>query len=553
MKEKLINYLKSGVPLIAINSIEITRCTDEIVNTISGWNKKVGETNASEYLKVHGYDIMLWDINTGWNLIDVASQAEAGSKTLPNQDLREFIAPRNCLKYPTKDKKSPVCVYILQNFNLLWKDTTLLPIIIADCIDIAKRRIPHKHVIFVGSIENIPIEIAPLFGWVDHALPTREELKEITSKYDKILDKKLKTEDKDAIADSAAGLTLYEADQAIRSSIVYTKGKSVDTKYIFSEKAKSVKKSGLLDYMEIEETIQSVGGLSNLKKWVQKVAHIFKNPTKALEYGLPIPRGTLLCGISGTGKSLIAKVIANEFGVPLYRWDLGKLFGSLVGTTEKNTREAFKLMTSVAPAVFYIDEIEKSLAGAESSSYTDSGVTARVVGAFLTFMQEKTAPVFFAATANSVDRLSPELLRRFNGIWFVDLPTEEERDEIFRIHISKTGREPSKFKLKELVKQTDMYTGAEIELAVEEAMQIGFAEGREYNTKDITTAIKCMPRLADTKSLEIRRLRAWSKGRARVANVEEGVTPKWWNEVDNLILDKDTDFPITPESCAKAK
>jgi len=552
MKEKLVNYLKSGVPLIAINSIEITRCTEEVVNTISEWNKKVGETNASEYLKVHGYDIMLWDINTGWNMVEVGATREEGkAPQTASQDLREFMAPRNCLKYPSKDKKSPVCIYMLQNFNLLWKDNILLPIIIADCIDIAKKRIPHKHIIFIGSIDNIPIEIAPLFGWIDHALPSREELKAISTKYDKILEKKLTNENKDAIADSAAGLTLYEADQAIRSSIVFTKGKSVDTKYIFAEKAKSVKKSGLLDYMEIEETIQSVGGLSNLKKWVQKVAHIFKNPSKALEYGLPIPRGTLLCGISGTGKSLIAKVIATEFGVPLYRWDLGKLFGSLVGTTEKNTREAFKLMTSVAPAVFYIDEIEKSLAGAESSSYTDSGVTARVVGAFLTFMQEKTAPVFFAATANSVDRLSPELLRRFNGIWFVDLPTDDERDEIFRIHISKTGRKPDKFKLETLVKETDMYTGAEIELAVEEGMQIGFAEGREYNTKDIVTAIRNMPRLADTKSLEIRRLRAWSKGRARVANVEEGFKPTWWNDVDNLILDKNVDFPITPESSLK--
>jgi ATP-dependent 26S proteasome regulatory subunit len=530
--EKFVNYLKSGVSLIAVNTIEIDRCTKTLQELLKDWNKKVSETNASEYLKANGYDFWKWDINSGW--------LKVGDDAKPSSDLRQYAAPRTCLKLPLQTEISGAGVFIVENMNLLWNDCALKPVIIADLIEIASKKLPFHHVIFVGSIGQIPPEVAPLFGWIDFALPTHMELETLTHKYDNILKTPLTDRQRGEVADSAAGLTLYEADQAIKSSIVKEVGKTVNIPMIFAEKAKSVKKSGLLEYMEVDDTIENVGGLVNLKTWIRRVAESFKNRADALKYGLAAPRGTLLCGISGTGKSLIAKIIAHEFGVPLYKWDIGKLFGSLVGSTEQNTREAFKLIESVSPAVFYIDEIEKSLAGVESSNQTDSGVTARVVGAFLTFMQEKTCPAFFAATANSVSKLSPEMLRRFNGVWFVDLPSPVERKEIFEIHIKKSGRDHKKFKIAELVKMTDGFTGAEIQLAVEEGMYIAFAEKqREYTFEDVKAAIKHLPKLADTKAEDIKRLRAWAKGRARVANLAvEGEKPVWWDNTDIIIEDE---------------
>jgi len=545
-KEKFTGYLRSSAPLIGINTLETERCTIELQNVIREWNQQIPRTNASEYLKLNGYDVWKWDINNGWvdfsKKLTITETTKKTQSPVTGTDLRQFIAPRVCLKFPLNSEISGAGIYIMENFDLLWNEASLRPVVIADLLEIARRKVPHHHVVMVGSMTEIPVEVAYLFGWVDFSLPSREELYEVTKKYDTVLkNNPLSDGNRGAIADAAAGLTLYEAEQILKTAIIKDEGKSIDIQFILNEKSKSVRKSGLLDYMEVEDTIADVGGLTNLKMWIERVANVFHNYKKATEYGLAIPRGMLIAGISGTGKSLIAKVVAHLFKLPLYRWDIGKLFGSLVGSTEKQTREAFKLIESVSPAVFYIDEIEKSLAGAESSSYTDSGVTARVVGALLTFMQEKTCPAFFAATANSVNKLSPELLRRFNGVWFVDLPSLEERTEIFEIHIKKTSRDPKKYKIAELAKRTDRFTGAEIQLAVEEAMYSAFKLGREYNSKDILTAIQNLPRLADTKEEEIRQLRAWAKGRARIANLEkEDERPAWWEET-SLILDDETE------------
>lgn len=531
MKEELAACFKAGIPLIAIHTLEVDRCTKAIQDIIVDLNYTLADTGVNEYLKENGLGFMVWNVN-GWNSI------------LPENsygvDYREWNIARNALKLLLHEKALPG-VYVLQNFNLLWQQQDLYPTIVTDIVNIASKKIQHRHVIVIGNIDQIPSDIATLFSWIDFKLPTRSELCTLTSKYDAILKTKLTQSDRESIADAVAGLTMHEADWGIRTSIVHTKGKGIDCKFLFNEKAKSVKKSGLIEYMaDVVETIDDVGGVVTFKAWVDRVSKVFKNREDAAKYKLPIPRGTLLCGVSGTGKSLSAKAIARAFGLPLYRWDLGKLFGSLVGSTEKNTRESFRLIEAVSPAVFYIDEIEKSMAGVESSSYTDSGVLARVVGAFLTFLQEKTFPAFFVATANSVSRLSPELLRRFNGVWFVDLPNDNERKEIFQIHIRKTGRDPKKFNLDQLVNKTVDYTGAEIQNAVEEGMYSAFFRDEEYTTKDILLAVDNLPKLAETKREEIKALRAWSKGRARMANVEEGKKPVWWDSTEDMIIDNDT-------------
>ena len=528
MEDKFMTYLKSGFPLIAVNTVEVTRAVKDLTDMVNKWNKGgLKDTNAPDHLKNDGYSIIKWDANIGWG-------EQAGKTSDPG-------AASIALKYPLA-KNSPSGIYILQNFHLKWSDPLDYPAIAQDVLDIAGRRIPHRHVVIVGPLPNIPTEISHMFAWIDYELPSRDDIKKIMGKFKDILATKPTKQMENQIADAASGMTMYEAEQAIKASIVKEKGKKVNVESLFTMKAKTVRKSGLFDYMEVDETIKSVGGLVNLKSDVAKTAKVFKNREKADKYGLPVPRGILLTGLSGCGKSLVAKVIAHEFILPLYLWDMGKLFGGIVGDTERNTREAFKLINSLSPAVFFIDEMEKNIGGAKSSSMVDAGITEKVVGAFLTFMQEKTCPAFFVATANSVDNLAPEVLRRFNSIWFVDLPTAEERKEIFIIHLNKKGRDPKKFAVDDLVKLTDRFTGAEIQAVIEDAMFTAFFEDREFTTKDVKAAIANTPVMVDTKDKDITRLRMWAKGRARIANVKPEEKPEWWSTVEkdqeSLILDE---------------
>lgn len=505
MQKELTKYIYSNFPFIAVNTLETERAVKEITNIINYISEDIKNTNASPILKENGYKIQYWDC--------------LQQNNNPNHVFALLLKEIN----PT--------IVIAQNHNLFWNDTLEKSSIIQHCLNIVGQKLMYKHIIFVGNIHNIPDEITHLFSWLDFSLPSRDEVKKlVVEEYASFNKKKLTTKEVDKISDASAGMTMYEIECAIKSSMVKNKGLRIEPLDILEEKAKSVRKSGLLEYVKVEDTIENVGGLVLLKDWIKKIAYIFNNLDEAKKYNLPIPKGSLITGISGTGKSLITKVMANEFNIPLYRLDIGRLYGGLVGDTEKNTRELFRLIDSVSPAVIHIDEIEKAMAGLESSGHTDSGVTSRLLGSFLTYFQEKTSPSFFAATANSVDNLPPELLRRFNGIWFVDLPEVSEREDIFKIHLAKVNRDISDYDIKELRKQTEGFTGAEIENVIYEAMYSAFAEDREFVTKDIITAIKNTPLIIKTKEKEIMKMRMWAKGRARIANV---VSPKWWDNIEN--------------------
>ena len=220
---------------------------------------------------------------------------------------------------------------------------------------------------------------------------------------------------------------------------------------VFAEKQQIIRKSGLLEYYAASEDFANVGGLAVLKDWLNKRAMAFTDEARA--FGLPAPKGILLLGVQGCGKSLCAKAVSRLWQLPLLRFDMGRMFGSLVGSSEENVRRAIAVAESVAPAILWVDEIDKAFAGSQGSGATDGGTTARVFGTFLTWLSEKTAPVFVVATANDISQLPPELLRkgRLDEIFFVDLPSEEERAEIFRIHLAKRGRDPEHFDLPALV------------------------------------------------------------------------------------------------------
>ena len=260
-------------------------------------------------------------------------------------------------------------------------------------------------------------------------------------------------EDRERLLHAARGLTLKEAENVFAKTLVLDgRLSSEDVSVIFSEKQQIIKKSGLLEYYNAEEDFSHVAGLDNLKQWLIKRQIAFTE--RAARFGLPSPRGVMLLGVQGCGKSLCAKAVSSLWNLPLLRFDIGQMFSSLVGSSEENIRRAIQTAESVAPAILWIDEIDKALAGSTSSSSSDAGTSARVFGTLLTWLSEKTSEVFVICTANDISHLPPELLRkgRLDEIFYVDLPNDGERREILRIHLEKRHRDPVQFDLDALVR-----------------------------------------------------------------------------------------------------
>jgi SpoVK/Ycf46/Vps4 family AAA+-type ATPase len=288
-----------------------------------------------------------------------------------------------------------------------------------------------------------------------------------------------------------------------------------DIDAVLAEKKAVIRESQALEFYAADETPDDVGGLDALKKWLTLRERAFGS--EAAEYGLPAPKGLALIGIPGTGKSLTAKMIGGLWRLPLLRLDVGALFGSLVGESEERARRALKLAETVAPCVLWIDELEKAFGAGD----IDGGTSRRVFGTVLTWMQEKTAPVFVVATANDVTALPPETLRRgrFDEIFFLDLPTEPERREIIAVHLRKRRRDPSAFDVRRLAMECDGYTGAELEQAIIDAMYQAFADERDIRTEDVIAAIARTVPLSKSQREVIERLRSWLRdGRAQSAS-----------------------------------
>ncbi|MEN9247981.1 MAG: AAA family ATPase, partial [Gloeomargarita sp. GMQP_bins_69] len=319
---------------------------------------------------------------------------------------------------------------------------------------------------------------------------------------------------------AAQGLTRDEAEKVFRKAQVVGGGRLTEAEVgiVAAEKKQLIRRNGILEYLEAETTLDQVGGLEELKRWLRQRSQAFTE--RARQYGLPQPKGMLILGVPGCGKSLIAKTTARLWELPLLRLDMGRVYdGSMVGRSEANLRSALKTAESIAPVILFIDELDKAFAGSAGSADSDGGTSSRIFGTFLTWMQDKTSPVFVMATANRVDRLPGEFLRkgRFDEIFFVDLPNLEERREIFRIHLSQRRRDIDRFDLDQLAQVTEGFSGAEIEQAVVAAMYEAFAQDREFTQLDIIAAVKATLPLSRTMMEQVTALRDWAKQRARPA------------------------------------
>ena len=383
-----------------------------------------------------------------------------------------------------------------------------------------------KTIVLVSPVLEIPTELEKEITVLNYPLPSRDDLSALLDKI--IADVKqfrqvkidLDDAGRERLLQAALGLTLGEAENVFAKIIVKDERLSGDdVNEVFAEKQQIIRKSGLLEYYATNESFTNVGGLSVLKEWLSKRVVAFTAEARA--FGLPAPKGILMLGVQGCGKSLCAKAVSNLWQLPLLRFDMGRMFGSLVGSSEENVRRAIAVAESVAPAILWVDEIDKAFAGSQGSGATDGGTTARVFGTFLTWLSEKTAPVFVVATANDISQLPPELLRkgRLDEIFFVDLPSREERMEVFRIHLNKRGRDAARYDIEALANGSSNFSGAEIEEAINSALYDAFYARVELTTDHVLNALNQTVPLARTMEEQINRLRNWAEGRARNASV----------------------------------
>jgi ATP-dependent 26S proteasome regulatory subunit len=383
-----------------------------------------------------------------------------------------------------------------------------------------------KTIIIVSPVLEIPPEIEKEITVLHLPLPDRAELSALLDRIAEELRrfKQIKIDldepGRERLLQAALGLTLSEAENVFARVIVQKERLSgLDVREVLTEKQQIVRKSGLLEYYEAEENFETVGGLGLLKEWLVKRSSAFTQ--EAREFGLAAPKGILLLGVQGCGKSLSAKAVSNLWQLPLLRFDMGRVFGSYVGSSEENIRRAIAVAESVAPAILWVDEIDKAFAGTQGSGMSDAGTSARVFGTFLTWLSEKRSSVFVVATANNISNLPPELLRkgRLDEIFFIDLPLLAERAEIFSIHLARRHRDPAAFDLPTLAKATDQFSGAEIEEVINSALYDAFSSGEQLTTEHLMHVIAASVPIARTMKEQVENLRAWAKGRARLASV----------------------------------
>ncbi len=444
-----------------------------------------------------------------WDFVD-------GYQGNPNDSGFGRRNPLQALEFVEKLPMDAAAVLILRDFHRFLEDISIS----RKLRNLARKlKSQPKNIIILASEITIPADLTEVITVLEFALPSGEEIKTELSRLLGTLGKSL---DEKSLGDwvrSCQGLSIERIRRVLAKAIA-THGtlSPEDIDLILEEKRQTIRQTQILDFYPAKEEISDIGGLDNLKDWLLRRGGAFTE--RARSYGLPHPRGLLLVGIQGTGKSLTAKAIAHHWHLPLLRLDVGRLFGGLVGESESRTRQMIQLAEALAPCILWIDEIDKAFSGLGSKG--DAGTSGRVFGTFITWMAEKTSPVFVVATANDIQSLPPEMLRkgRFDEIFFVGLPSQEERRAIFSVHLSRLRPHSlNQYDLERLAYETPDFSGAEIEQSIIEAMHIGFSQNRDFTTDDILEAASQMVPLARTAHEQIKFLQDWAaSGKARLAS-----------------------------------
>ncbi len=406
---------------------------------------------------------------------------------------------------------------------------------IRDLLPNLKQSQSPKNVVFVTPVLLLPGDLEKDITIVEFELPSFEEIRAVlkqmieTNRHSGRIKIDLNEEEEERLAKAALGLTLHEAENAFARAMVEDGKLDIsDVDVILEEKRQTIRKSGILEFIKSDLKIDDVGGLQNLKRWLIKRNKSWLD--SAARYNLPAPKGVLITGVPGCGKSLVAKAISAMWQVPLLRLDVGKIFSGIVGSSEENMRRAIQTAEAIAPCVLWIDEIEKGFGGISGPS-GDSGTSTRIFATFLTWMQEKTKAVFVVATANNISALPPEMMRkgRFDEIFFVDLPTQNERREILKLHLEKRLQHPEVVgsfaiddaTLSQIAQATEGFVGAELEQVVISGLFEAFFEDRSVRLSDFKRAVTLTVPLSVTQAEQIHKLREWANVRAVAATQNE--------------------------------
>jgi len=501
-KKEIEILLKSSYPLIYMVTWEEDRVLDLFYEL-------------SDKLKKNLY---VWSVTDGFLSVN---KSVASTKT-----------PESSLEYINRSKENSV--FILRDFHHYIKEPFIIRKL-RDLVSFLSRT--GSHIIIISPLLAIPVELEKDITVIDYKLPELRDMDKIFA--DTLagfsfqgIKIKISSEEREEILKSLLGLTRREAEQVLARAAVMTgtiDGEVIDL--ILKEKEQIIKKSGFLEFYPSKENFGNLGGLYNLKLWLKKRSLAFTE--KARAFGIPPPRGLLLTGIPGCGKSLCAKAIAYEWKKPLLHFDLGRILGGLVGESERNMRRALKIAESVAPAILWIDEIDKAFAGVSDGG--DSGVTSRLLGTFLCWMEEKEEAIFIVATANNIRILPEELIRRFDEVFFLDLPSQREREEIFKIHLEKRDKDSKNFNLELLAQMTDGFSGAEIEEAIISALFDSLSEEVELNTELILKNVKLSIPLSVSMGENIDLLRQVAAHRFRLASATPGLPSLGNVNLDDII------------------
>lgn len=472
---------------------------------VTSWEERRVEESVKEIAQKLNRQLHTWSVTQG--MVPAVRRASGPVKATSLPGELEALAQIH--------ESAEFTVFLLKDFHPYMKDTRVVRLL----RDLAARlRGKAQTLILLSPQLALPTELEKDVTVLEYPLPGREE---ISAQLDEVtqamadtpnVDVSLSPELRETIVRSAQGLTTDEIESALARALVEERKLTVDK--IIEEKKQIVRKTGMLEFYPSSSSMKDIGGHDLLKDWLLKRSKSFTDAAR--DFGIPYPKGILIIGVQGCGKSLVAKAVSSAYNLPMLKMDVGRIFGSLVGQSEQNMRRAISIAESLSPCVLWIDELEKGFAGM-NGGVSDSGTTARVFSTFLTWMQEKTKPVFLIATGNNVAQLPPELMRkgRFDEIFFVDLPDKKEREEIFEIHLKKRSRDPKKFKVKDLAEITDGFSGAEIEQLVVGALNTAFFADRELQFKDIKFEADNQVPLSRMMSEDIAELREWARMRAR--------------------------------------
>lgn len=458
LKEKLGRYIDACFPIIYINSYEEEKIDRIITDAIRSrrafeWNSALGILDFKSKERYESIDLEKYLTS----IIDNGVEDELNRRILILKDVSSYL-------------DNPKIISLLKYISL--KITQGLD----SCI------------IIVAPVVVLPKELEKFTTILELEYPTESEIKnQILNFIEENELNKISSSLLEEMSITLKGLTEYEIDSILRSAMADDgELNKEDLKLVFTQKQQMIQKAGILEMIPLKEKIEEIGGLEILKAWLNRKAKIYREINKAKAFGVDMPKGVLIAGVPGCGKSLTAKVTASLFEIPLLRLDIGKILGKYVGESEENMRKAIALAEAISPCVLWVDELEKAFAGIGAGG-DGNEVTVRLFGAFLTWMQEKTSSVFVIATANDITKLPPELMRkgRFDEIFFAGLPKPEERKKIFEIHINKRRKNDfSSIDISKLVDKTDGYSGADIEGVVKESIENAFADGKEKLTTD---------------------------------------------------------------------